>query len=629
VRIGTSLLEGDRRTDTPAQRVGPKPAGQRPDATSFALQLQRTAGNRATGRALSAQLERTLDHPARAAALALQLQRTGGNRQAARLLDRARTPAREHQLQRDPADLADPPTAGDAGGCGLCYAESYPGAIGPRDAGTAAHKLIQAEMWKRYPDMIQQELAVSGKPVRGKAVSGKIDLAREIPPDTLEIGEIKPADSDDAAINDIDWYIGLLKQDPRYKSYTIKPLELKVPNQPLDFPTLSPDCPTQKLSVANTKGLYLYFCDPTFKQLKAKGCKCRKRRPDDKDPPVVGDRVQPGKPDTKSKPDVKSGGEPVQVPQHLLDLGKTGKVVIEALLAIGVIAAVIGAFVPPLEALEALAAAIGWALGRLLLALGFGIAIAGTAGANSGSGGKQDPVTGKGKGKQGTPAGTAPNRQPGQGGATPGREPAKQPAGGPPHTTGQRTPPKAGDPAKPTGAAGGAKAPAAAHVTQWGVIEGLRLETTWVGQELLVENRERGKLPRSWSLRVTDKSTSGDSTTLTMLSLAEHEVRGGSEIALPSGNVYRVTHPYVVPARHDPDEVQSVALWVAEEPGLPADVHDTPVRALWITAIHRLRAHDPRFMRAYQFWLHQSGRLKAIQDAEAWLKAHESQGAHP
>ena len=221
-------------------------------------------------------------------AMAIQLQRTVGNRATTALLSgqrRSGTWERPQLLQRAPWDLADPPAAGPAGGCGLCYAEEYEGAIGPRDAGTQAHRIIQQAMWGAYPDMIKRELPVSGK-VRGKKETGLIDLAREVPPNTLEIGEIKPSDSDDVAIRGIEWYLELVATDPRYKKYNVRPLELTVP-KPLTFPTLSPDCPKQTLSVANVKGLYLYFCEPSFAKLKQRGCKCKKRRRDDEKRPEV------------------------------------------------------------------------------------------------------------------------------------------------------------------------------------------------------------------------------------------------------------------------------------------------------------------------------------------------------
>ena len=77
----------------------------------------------------------------------------------------------------------------------------------------------------RYSDILPYELDVPG--AKG---SGRLDLARIVPPNRLEIGEIKPSDSDEHAIEDLDWYIKLLNK--AWPDWDIGPLKLTCP-QPL------------------------------------------------------------------------------------------------------------------------------------------------------------------------------------------------------------------------------------------------------------------------------------------------------------------------------------------------------------------------------------------------------------
>jgi hypothetical protein len=330
----------------------------------------------------------------------------------AHVMQQARGPPR---VQRQPAGGdVDPVPAGPAGGCGLCYADQFPGAVGPREAGTAAHRWIQAAMQLRYPDLIPREQIV-----HGRVEDGKLDLARVVPPDILEIGEIKPSDSIDVGIFDLDFYLKLLAQDPAWKKYKIRPLELPCP-QPLPFPTLSPNCPEQRLYVANAKGLYLYFCQPSFAELLRRGCNCGKRRrkgeedqphgpPIFVDPRLEGDIRKGtgeetgkgnGRPTKGNGEPSKGNGEPGKGDKRPgrprkpwgPEISDTARNII---LGLAALAAIIMLIFPPAR----IAGFLGTLLGALLKWLGFGLALAGGAAVAGAASSKEGGADGPGAGR--------------------------------------------------------------------------------------------------------------------------------------------------------------------------------------------------------------------------------------
>jgi hypothetical protein len=383
-----------------------------------------------------------------------------------------------------------------------------------------------------------------------------------VPPKTLEIGEIKPADSDENAIEDIDFYLDLVSRDPTWQGYNVRPLELPCP-QPLDFPTLSLDCPRQDLHVANVKGLYLYFCTPSFAELMAQGCKCRTRRRDkDKhDYPVIGDKVKDKRPKTKDKFEDKGDDRP---PLHLLDK-ETAEIVAGVAAAIAALGMALGAIPSPLTILEALGAALGAALARLLTALGFGIAAEALMLLLEES------------------AGADPDRTKGTYPVPGGPNPKLPPKGVPPAGTGTRPTPSgtAKQPAPqksqahPTGGHG--KAEPGGHLTQWANIEHLNVATAWVGQELWVVGRGSDGYSRGWFLVVTNKVSKDGKTTLTMRSFEEY----AEGHAVAPGNTYVVTQPYrSADPEHDPE---SVLLALGERPNLPKEARQARGIALIVS----------------------------------------------
>jgi hypothetical protein len=159
-----------------------------------------------------------------------------------------------------------------AGGCGLCYGTEK-GKIGPREAGNAAHKVIQ--------NMLKPAGVIAELPWG----DGRIDLA-VVRPDVkqIEIAEIKPANEAgmEAGIEQIEKRLRALPTLAKYEGYTAVPLAAPVAS-PIRFVTGAPICEdqpgycySQDMSVAMPSGggLYLYFCEPSYRSLRLT-CKCK------------------------------------------------------------------------------------------------------------------------------------------------------------------------------------------------------------------------------------------------------------------------------------------------------------------------------------------------------------------
>jgi outer membrane protein OmpA-like peptidoglycan-associated protein len=200
-----------------------------------------------------------------------------------------------------------------AGGCGLCYGDPELNIIGPREAGNAAHKVIQNIMFGDYG--IRNELPLG---------DGRIDLAIVRPGSKpgskkIEIGEIKPANTRgiDDGIDQIEERLRAAELLPEYSDEKPKPLRYPV-RQPIRFETRAPVCIeqpqpgfcfSQDMAVAGpVKGLYLYFCEPSYSQLLAGGCRCK-----------CGEELKDKEP--KDKEPKKEAGPGNTLPEQLLKLG--------------------------------------------------------------------------------------------------------------------------------------------------------------------------------------------------------------------------------------------------------------------------------------------------------------------
>lgn len=196
------------------------------------------------------------------------------------------------------------PLGEPAGGCGLCYGEE-PGSVGPREAGSAVHRVIQKSMLANVGG-IQMEFPWG---------NGRIDLAVVRNAERrIEIGEIKPANEKgiDDGIDQIESRLLSLPALRQYSGYTVAPLKYPVMKS-IRFETGAPVCLeqpgfcySQSLSVAGPiGGLYLYFCEPSYSELLSTGCKCKcEEQEQEKEP----QNKEPGPSDT--------------IPEQLLKLGK-------------------------------------------------------------------------------------------------------------------------------------------------------------------------------------------------------------------------------------------------------------------------------------------------------------------
>jgi outer membrane protein OmpA-like peptidoglycan-associated protein len=179
---------------------------------------------------------------------------------------------------------------------------------------------------------------------------GRVDLAVVNPElEQIEIGEIKPANEGgmDAGIEQIEERLRVLPKLKKYRGYKAVPLKYPV-KQPIRFETQAPFCLdqpgycfSQELTVVPpVKGLYLYFCEPSYSELLAGGCHCECKEEKEKE--------------KKKEPD--SPGD--TLPEKLLKMGEelAGGLAADALLGVALeLSGALAAFVlSPLAAVAAL-----------------------------------------------------------------------------------------------------------------------------------------------------------------------------------------------------------------------------------------------------------------------------------
>jgi hypothetical protein len=152
-----------------------------------------------------------------------------------------------------------------AGGCGVCYGS-------PKLAGAAAHALIQAV----FNPLVSAEFPLAPSPSDD---NGRLDLALFTGVNSVQIGEIKPANPAGLLQGDLDlfWYEEQLAK----LGFKVSRMVLPPPLAPIEFPSLAPPpCPpVQQLFVdPPVNGIYTYWCMPDFKELIGR-CPCVKPPP--------------------------------------------------------------------------------------------------------------------------------------------------------------------------------------------------------------------------------------------------------------------------------------------------------------------------------------------------------------
>ena len=98
----------------------------------------------------------------------------------------------------------------------------------------------------------------------------------------LELGEIKPDNAQGIADGEAKLARALPAGRARHPDRIVSPLGVPLDIGLLGFPTLSitPGCQTQRIFVKPPQGgVYLYHCEPSFKELKQRGCQCAEPPP--------------------------------------------------------------------------------------------------------------------------------------------------------------------------------------------------------------------------------------------------------------------------------------------------------------------------------------------------------------
>lgn len=211
---------------------------------------RRSDGVRGGGGAMTQAARR--ERPRRREHPVLTLQRRHGNRAVAGMIQRS--------------------VGSPAGGCGVCYGT-------PRDAGIAAHQLVQEQVEIEYPLLIGEFPFFN--PLDEE--NGRLDLA--LPqPNGLAIGEIKPANPEGYARGEKDllFYEAQIRTifAPRNRpGYQVTRLNVPLAVETV-FPNGLPGCPVQTIALLPpVDGVYGYTCEPDFRELVGRpGCECGERR---------------------------------------------------------------------------------------------------------------------------------------------------------------------------------------------------------------------------------------------------------------------------------------------------------------------------------------------------------------
>jgi peptidoglycan hydrolase-like protein with peptidoglycan-binding domain len=168
-----------------------------------------------------------------------------------------------------------------AGGCGVC--------LGPAQAGIRAHKIITQAFGLVDPLRNLPELSFVIPPAPGDDTPApkraRPDLIRAVLTG-LQVGEVKPPLSIARGESDLRFYLKALKA--RFPDKNIGRLQEIIGPLLGTFPNPeSPECPPQELGVgpvAGVKGLYIYMCSPTRRELRAANkdkCECKKKDEED------------------------------------------------------------------------------------------------------------------------------------------------------------------------------------------------------------------------------------------------------------------------------------------------------------------------------------------------------------
>ena len=185
-----------------------------------------------------------------------------------------------------------------AGGCGICYDVAFPGQGAP-NAGRVAHTVVQGAFLTALSGLGSFRLVEFPFSAPGDE-NGRLDLAVATPTG-FAIGEIKAATPNGEAegVSDLQWYTQQISA--AHPGSTVVPLVTAIPvgaGLPMpDALATAAGCTAQGLGVVMMRpGLYGYFCEPPFSQVR-RTCTCR--------PPTPPPLPVPVEKDVKDTKDVK------------------------------------------------------------------------------------------------------------------------------------------------------------------------------------------------------------------------------------------------------------------------------------------------------------------------------------
>ncbi len=206
-----------------------------------------------------------------------------------------------------------------AGGCGICIGS-------PQLAGQEAHRIVQLEFEVLHSfGLVEFPFSSPGDE------NGALDLALPTPTG-FAIGEIKPANPQglEDGIRDLGFYN--LALEGAFPNSTIEHLNEPIPPSVMTDPVAAAaGCPPQVLSVIlMLPGLYGYFCEPSFAELRSQ-CPCGKKQEEEDEEEEEQEQEQPEKVKDKEKTkdqeeeqDEEEESEPHGPPPNLVPSGPDG-----------------------------------------------------------------------------------------------------------------------------------------------------------------------------------------------------------------------------------------------------------------------------------------------------------------
>ncbi|MGW5153591.1 peptidoglycan-binding domain-containing protein [Rhodococcus koreensis] len=161
-----------------------------------------------------------------------------------------------------------------AGGCGVC--------LGPVEAGNRAHDTVSTEFRRSGTFRLTDIPITAPEPDDDTPTpfTARPDFVILTPPDSIQVGELKPPLSAAKGRKQVEKYISKISQ--QFPGMRVRRLN-RIVSIRVPFPNPEvPKCPTQDIVVASAgQGLFLYGCVKTRNELRAENpdsCACKKNK---------------------------------------------------------------------------------------------------------------------------------------------------------------------------------------------------------------------------------------------------------------------------------------------------------------------------------------------------------------